>query len=53
MYGYYDGCSRQSEYLILSLEDKTVDDEADDPTDHEHGSGREYPAFGGFFSMVV
>ena len=45
--------SGQSDYLILSLEDKAVDDEADDPTDHEHGSGREYPAFGGLFSVVV
>tara|TARA_B100001245_G_C22781903_1_gene377512 strand:- start:513 stop:662 length:150 start_codon:yes stop_codon:yes gene_type:complete len=45
--------SGQPVFLMRSLEDKAVDDEANDPTDHENRSGREYMAFGGLFSMVV
>jgi hypothetical protein len=40
-------------YLVLNLENKAVDDEAEDPTDHEHWSGCEYPALCGFVSLVV
>jgi len=45
--------SRQPVFLTRSLEDKAVDDEAKNPTDHENWSGREYTAFGGLFNVVV